>query len=118
MIAGDQLLRDALAGLGGSGIVALDELDLDARRQVLLVRLDVEIDALLHLVASLGEKSRIAVDQADPDGLRRCCGAAAAIASAVSAALTNTRMSIIVPLAEVRRISNSIMTIEAYILPI
>src|SRR3984957_17776390 len=72
MITGDQLLGDALAGLGGGGIVAPDDLDLDARRQVLLVLLDVEVYAFLHLVAGLGEKSGIAVDQADLDGLRRC----------------------------------------------
>jgi hypothetical protein len=34
------------------------------------VRFDVEFDAFLHLVAGLGEKSGIAVDEANLDGLR------------------------------------------------
>ena len=41
---------------GLAAVVALDDLDLDAGRQILLVLLDVEIDALLHLVAGLARK--------------------------------------------------------------
>ena len=72
MIASDQLLRDTLCDIRiGAGVVAGHELDLDARRQVLLMLLDVELDALVELVAGLRERTGIGVDKTDLDGLRR-----------------------------------------------
>ncbi len=72
MVAGDQLLRQALGHIGiRAGVVALDQLQLDAGRQILLVLLDVEIEALLDLIAEGGLRTGIGQDDADLHGLRR-----------------------------------------------
>ena len=70
LLARDQFLSNALAGVRNGPVVATDELDLHPRRKLLFVLLQVKVDALLHFIARLGEKSRIAVDQTDLDGLR------------------------------------------------
>ena len=67
MLAGDQLLGEPFADLGAGSIVALDQLELDALRQILLVQLQVEIDRLLRLIGGLRDKPGIAVDQPDLD---------------------------------------------------
>ena len=67
MLARDQFLRQPLADLRIGGIVAPQDLELDARRQILLVLLDVQIDGLLRLVRCLGDKPGIAADQPDLD---------------------------------------------------
>ena len=71
-LAGDQLLSDALAGLGIGAVIAAHQLDLDARGKVGLMGLDVEVHPLVHLVALLGEEAGIGVDDADLD--RLCAG--------------------------------------------
>jgi len=75
MIARDQLLGQPLGDIRvGPGRVADDELDLQIGRQVLLVLLDVEPQAFVHLIAGLRERPGIRDDQADLDGVRhgRC----------------------------------------------
>jgi hypothetical protein len=67
MIARDQLLREPFADLGAGSVVALDQLKLDALRQILLVQLQVKIDRLLRLIGGLRDKTGVAVDQPDLD---------------------------------------------------
>ena len=70
-VAHDQLLRNALGHVGvGAGIVALHQLDLDARRQLVGIQLHVELDALVDLVALRGAGTAVSADQTDLDGLR------------------------------------------------
>ena len=69
LLARDQFLGKPFAGIWNGAVVTPNELDFDPGRQLLFVLLDVEIDAFLHLIACLGEKTRTAVDQTDLDGL-------------------------------------------------
>ena len=71
MVACDQFLRQPFADFWIGGVVAAQQLDLDAGRQLLFVLLDVEIDAFLGFVGRLGDKAGIAVDHPNLDGLRR-----------------------------------------------
>ena len=64
-------MRQPLADLGIGGVIAAQQLDLYARRQILSVLFNVEIEPLLALVGGLRDKARVAVDQPDFDGLRR-----------------------------------------------
>ena len=90
MVAGDQLLRNALCDIGvGAGIVTGYELDLDTRRQVFLMLLDVELDALVELVAGLRERTGIVSIKP----ILTVC-AAAGIASAQSAIAMKARPAI------------------------
>src|SRR6516225_2085285 len=50
MLARDQFLSQPLADFRIGSIVTADQLDLDPLRQILLMLLEVEIDALLRLV--------------------------------------------------------------------
>jgi hypothetical protein len=72
MIPGDQFLRQAFADLRIGGVVALDDLELNIRRQIVFVELQVKIDCLLGLVARLRDKSGIAIDEPNLDGGLRC----------------------------------------------
>jgi hypothetical protein len=72
MIARHQLGRETLGDIGiGAGIVAIDQRHFHAGRQILLMRLHIEIDALVHLVPRLRVGSRHRRNHADLDlGLR------------------------------------------------
>ena len=55
MVARDQFLGQTLGDIGiGAGVVAIDQRQLDAWRQIFLVLFDVKVDALVHLIAGLG----------------------------------------------------------------
>jgi hypothetical protein len=71
LVAHDQLLRELLGLVGvGAGVVARDELDLHARRQLLLVLLDVQAHRALHVGPEVAVQAGVAGDEADLDGLR------------------------------------------------
>ena len=62
MVARDQFLSEALGDLGVGGVITLDELELDALRQLLLVQLKIEIERLPALVRRLRDKPGVTVD--------------------------------------------------------
>jgi 2-polyprenyl-6-methoxyphenol hydroxylase-like FAD-dependent oxidoreductase len=71
LIAGDQLLRQLPGAVEvGAAIVAVEQLDLDALRQVLLVQLDIEAKALVGVLAEARLRPAEGVDDTDLDGLR------------------------------------------------
>ena len=77
LVAHDQLLRQLLRLVRvRPGVVARDQLDLHARRQLLLVLLDVQAHRALHVRPEVAVKPGVAGDEADLDGLTEACPSA------------------------------------------
>ena len=65
MIARDQFLRHALGDFRiGTRVIAPDDIQLHAGRQIFLVLLHVQADAAIQLLADGGERTGIGVDDA------------------------------------------------------